>query len=143
MATGNGTLLGGRILLVRGDPTSRDVSTAALQTVGGATVTAVASAHEALAVIDDLPPHVLVTDLSLPDGDGRVLLDRVRALPRGRGGAMPVVALAPSARGGEATIAEGASLEGFQARLTTPVEAARLCATIAGVLQGRQPSASV
>ncbi len=141
MATGNGTLLGVRILLVRGDATSRDVSTAALQTVGGASVTAVASAHEALAVIDDLPPHVLVTDLSLPDGDGRLLLDRVRALPRARGGAMPVVALAPSEREDEATVDAGA-LEGFHARVTTPVDPARLCATIAGVLGGRQSAAS-
>jgi CheY-like chemotaxis protein len=141
MATGNGALLGVRILLVDGDANSRDASHAALQTVGGATVTAVASVHEALAVIERLPPHVLVTDLALPDGDGRLLLDRVRALPRGRGGAMPVVALAPSGRGDERTRNDRGA-EGFQAQLTTPVEPARLCATIAGVLQGGQSAAS-
>jgi CheY-like chemotaxis protein len=132
MATGNGALLGVRVLLVADDRDAREISHAALETLGGASVTAATSAHEALAIIERQPPHVLVTDLALHDEDGRWLLDRIRALPRERGGAMPVVALTPRAsrRGGDDTIARG-----FQARVTTPVEPALLCATVARVLQ--------
>ena len=131
MATGNGVLLGVRVLLVADDRNARETSHAALQPLGGASVMAATSAREALAMIERQPPHVLVTDLVLHDEDGRWLLDRIRALPRERGGAMPVVALTHGgfSPGGDDPIARG-----FQARVATPVEPAVLCATVARLL---------
>src|SRR5262245_42928501 len=124
MATGNGVLLGVRVLLVADDPKARATSHAALGTLGGANVTATASAREALALIERQPPHVLVTDLALPDENGRWLLDQVRALPRERGGGMPAVALmrADARHADHEQVAAG-----FQARVVMPVEAAALC----------------
>jgi CheY-like chemotaxis protein len=118
MATGNGALLGVRVLLVGGDADARGASRAALQSIGGAIVSAAASAREALAMIERQPPHVLVTDLVMRDEDGQWLLDRIRALPRERGGVMPVVAV------------------------TRPVEPAALCAAVARVLQTGHHSAA-
>lgn len=138
MATGNAALLGVRILLVAGDADERDASRAALQILGGAIVSAASSAREALAMIERQPPHVLVTDLAMRDEGGQWLLDRVRALPRERGGVMPVVALtgAESAHDPVETLAAS-----VQAHLTRPVEPATLCATVARVLQTGHDSA--
>ena len=138
MATGNGVLLGVRVLLVADDPRARATSHAALQTLGGASVTATASAREALALIERQPPHVLVTDVALRDENGRWLLDQVRALPRERGGGMPAVALMrdDARRADDERVATG-----FEARVATPVEAAVLCATVARVLQGGRRAA--
>jgi CheY-like chemotaxis protein len=139
MATGNGALLGVRVLLVGDDAGARDAARAALQILGGATVDAVPSAREALALIERQPPHVLVTDLVMPHEDGHWLLERIRALPRERGGLMPVIALVGSGAAQSEPDHAAARAEGFQARLSTPVEPAVLCATVARVLQGGDP----
>ena len=60
---------------------------------GGATVTAVDSADEALAALQQELPHVLVSDLSMPGKGGYWLIGQVRALPPERGGATPAAAL--------------------------------------------------
>jgi CheY-like chemotaxis protein len=62
---------------------------------GGATVTAVGSADEALAALQRERPHVLVSDLSMPGKGGYWLIGQVRALPPERGGATPAAALTP------------------------------------------------
>ena len=43
-------------------------------------------------------PHVLVSDISMPDEDGYALLRRVRALGLGGGARLPAVALTAYAR---------------------------------------------
>src|SRR2546428_6893945 len=60
----------------------------------GATVTAVDSAEDALEVLQRERPNVLLSDLSMPEGqDGYWLIGQVRALPPERGGATPAAAL--------------------------------------------------
>src|SRR6266436_456904 len=59
----------------------------------GATVTAVASADEALEALQRERPDVLVSDLTMPDKGGYWLISQVRALPPERGGATPAAAL--------------------------------------------------
>jgi CheY-like chemotaxis protein len=59
----------------------------------GATVTAVASADEALETLERERPDVLVSDLAMPDKGGYWLIGKVRALPLERGGATPAAAL--------------------------------------------------
>lgn len=142
MATGTGALLGVRILLVSHDAVARDAARAALQILGGATVSAAASAREALALVESQPPHVLVTDLVMPHEDGRWLLERIRALPPERGGVMPVIALTGAGSADPAPDREAAPGQGFQARLARPVEPDVLCATVARVLQGGPRSAA-
>jgi CheY-like chemotaxis protein len=59
----------------------------------GATVTAVATADEALETLERERPEVLVSALAMPDKGGYWLIGKVRGLPLERGGATPAAAL--------------------------------------------------
>jgi CheY-like chemotaxis protein len=59
----------------------------------GALVTAVGSAEEALAILQEERPDVLLSDLAMPGRGGYWLIGQVRALPPERGGATPAAAL--------------------------------------------------
>jgi len=60
----------------------------------GATVIPVDSAEDALEVLQRERPNVLLSDLSMPEGqDGYWLIGQVRALPPERGGTTPAAAL--------------------------------------------------
>ena len=85
--------LGGvHVLVVDNSPYIRAVVTSMLEEYG-ATVTAVATAEEALEVLDRESPAVLVSALAMPDKGGYWLIGKVRALPPERGGATPAAAL--------------------------------------------------
>ena len=86
-------LHGVRVLVVDDMPYVRDVVTEILER-DGATVTAVGTAEEALEVLQRERPTVLLSDLSMPEGqDGYWLIGQVRALPPERGGTTPAAAL--------------------------------------------------
>jgi CheY-like chemotaxis protein len=86
----------------------------------GATVTAVATADEALELLERERPDVLVSALAMPDKGGYWLIGRVRDLPpERRGGATPAAALTGFAgpehrasilRGGSSTTSRRRSL---------------------------------
>ncbi|WP_175687232.1 hybrid sensor histidine kinase/response regulator [Burkholderia anthina] len=122
-----------RILIVDDDATTRASLTAALTTLG-AVVAIAASGREALAVVADMRPTVVLSDLAMPDGDGFWLLD---ALRRGRanGGSPPAVrVLAVTAHAGLAD--ERRALEaGFDGYLCKPVDVRELAHKIAHVTQ--------
>ena len=61
--------------------------------LAGAGVTAVTGAEEALAVLQEERPDVLLSDLAMPGRGGYWLIGQVRALPPERGGATPAAAL--------------------------------------------------
>jgi CheY-like chemotaxis protein len=85
--------LGGvRVLLVDSSPYIRAVVTAMLED-SGATVTAVATAEEALETLERERPEVLVSALAMPDKGGYWLIGKVRGLPLERGGSTPAAAL--------------------------------------------------
>ena len=52
-----------------------------------------ASAREALEALERRAPHVLVSDIAMPEEDGYSLVAQIRALPAERGGRIPAVAL--------------------------------------------------
>jgi len=84
---------GVRVLVVNDMRPVRQVVTDILE-CAGATVTAVDSAEDALEVLQRERPNVLLSDLSMPEGqDGYWLIGQVRALPPERGGATPAAAL--------------------------------------------------
>jgi CheY-like chemotaxis protein len=58
----------------------------------GATVSAVGTAEEALAVLQAERPDVLLSDLAMPGHGGYWLIGKVRALPPELGGATPAAA---------------------------------------------------
>ena len=83
---------GVRVLVVDDAPYVREVVTDIL-TQDGASVTAVGSAEEALAVLQWQRPDVLLSDLAMPGKGGYWLIGQVRALPPERGGVIPAAAL--------------------------------------------------
>jgi CheY-like chemotaxis protein len=96
MRTGPGlddVYLGGVSVLVVDDCNLVRATVAAMLEHYGATVTAVASADEALEALVRERPDVLVSDLAMPDKGGYWLIGQVRALRPERGGATPAAAL--------------------------------------------------
>jgi signal transduction histidine kinase/DNA-binding response OmpR family regulator len=94
----------------------------------GADVTCAASASEALDRIADVRPHVLVSDLGMPELDGLALIQCVRNLPADRGGLTPAIALTAYAHGDDTQRALAA---GFQMHLAKPVDPASLALAVA------------
>jgi len=118
-----------RLLVVDDDEDSRDLI--GLMLAGqGATVSSASSAGEALRLVADSPPDVLVSDIGMPDVNGYSLIRRVRTLPGHRGGRTPAVALTAYAR---AEDGERAFAAGFQAHVTKPVDPDRLTAVVANL----------
>jgi CheY-like chemotaxis protein len=89
--------------------------------------------HEALEQIRTRLPHVIVSDLGMPEHDGYDLIRAVRALPTERGGAIPAAALSAFARSEDR---RRAIMAGFQTHVAKPVEPAELVAIVAS-LAGR------
>ena len=97
----------------------------------GARVLAAGSAGEALNLIAEHDPDVLVADIGMPEVDGFELLRRVRALTPGRAARMPAIALTAFARSEDRTRALRA---GFQVHVAKPVDPPELVATVASVV---------
>ncbi|HEV7800946.1 MAG TPA: response regulator, partial [Burkholderiales bacterium] len=88
------------------------------------------NAVEALAVVQQHRPHVLVSDIGMPDVDGYELLRRIRTLGEANGGKLPAIALTAFARSEDRTRALRA---GFLVHVSKPVEPSELIATVAAV----------
>jgi CheY-like chemotaxis protein len=115
-------LRGIRILVVDDDPDTLDIVGAMLR-LAGAIVTPVGSADEAMAAVREATPHVMVSDISMPDRDGLSLVKELRALSPLSGGCLPAIAL--TADGSEATRYAATKL-GFDRFLVKPVEPDKL-----------------
>jgi CheY-like chemotaxis protein len=85
-------LYGLKILVVDDDQDTRDLLEWVLRRVG-AEVVAVSSARAAMEALEKDRPHILVSDIAMPEEDGLSLMRRIRALPREHGGRIPAVAL--------------------------------------------------
>jgi CheY-like chemotaxis protein/anti-sigma regulatory factor (Ser/Thr protein kinase) len=122
-------LEGLHLLVVDDEADARDLVEHLLRE-SGAVVTVAASGAQALEHIGAHPPDLLVSDIGMPGMDGLELIRRVRALPAGRGGAMPAIALTAFARSEERTRSLQA---GFQLHVAKPVEEAELVAAVASL----------
>jgi signal transduction histidine kinase/ActR/RegA family two-component response regulator len=118
-----------RILVVDDDADGRTLTTLVL-TQARASVRAVASAREALQLLEVERPDVLVSDIGLPDEDGYSLIRRVRQHEAEQGGFLPAIALTGYARAEDRIRALAA---GFQAHVVKPLAPAELIAVIADV----------
>jgi CheY-like chemotaxis protein len=97
----------------------------------GASVTAVSNAADALAVLTESVPDLLLSDIGMPDTNGYLLLQQVRALPPEQGGLVPAIAL--TAYAGEIDYQQ-ALAAGFQRHLSKPLDPQKLVQAILGVL---------
>ncbi len=125
-------LKGVRVLVVDDEADSREFITIVLQQCQ-AEVRAVGSVPEALQMITDWKPDVLVGDISMPEEDGYSLIRKVRSQPPEQGGKIPAAALTVYARAEERM---RAIQEGYQLHLPKPIEPAEL-ATVVASLVGR------
>ncbi|MCC6953786.1 MAG: response regulator, partial [Deltaproteobacteria bacterium] len=91
------------------------------------------SAREALEIFSTFAPHVLISDIGMPDVDGYELMRRIRALGGDSGGSIPSAALTAFARLEDRT---RALMAGYHTHLAKPIDANELVATVAS-LAGR------
>ncbi|HEY9851269.1 MAG TPA: response regulator [Leptolyngbyaceae cyanobacterium] len=124
-------LNGLRVLVVDDDPDVREFVAVVLED-GGAKVTAVASASEALKTIKKWQPDVLVSDIGMPEEDGYAFIRKVRNSER-KGRFLPAAALTAYIREEDRTKALEA---GFQIHLSKPIDSRTLVNAIAD-LAGR------
>ncbi|MBX9255436.1 PAS domain S-box protein [Desmonostoc muscorum CCALA 125] len=126
------SLVGVRVLVVDDQIDSREFITTVLQQYQ-AEVQAVESVQEALQVISQWKPDVLVSDIGMPQEDGYSLIRKVRSQSPELGGNIPAAALTAYARAEDRM---RAIQEGYQMHLPKPVEPAEL-ATVVASLVGR------
>lgn len=122
-------LNGVKVLLVDDQNDARAVFTTMLNQYG-AEVTSVSTAAEAIEVLQQLKPDVLVSDIAMPGEDGFGLIKRVRSLPPEYGGKTPAVALSATTTKNDQSILAA----GFQRHLMKPVDPAELAETVASVI---------
>ena len=121
-------LAGLRVLLVEDDADARALVRAILE-AHGAQVDVADSAPRALAMLAEVAPDVLVSDIGMPGHDGHWLVRQVRADAREAIRRMPAVALTAFAGEADRTRALEA---GFDAYVSKPIDEAGLVQCLAG-----------
>ncbi len=104
----------------------------ALLSMQGAEVRTAGSASDALAVLDEWRPDVLISDIGMPGEDGYALIGRVRARAARASGAVPAVALTAYARVEDRIRVLAA---GFDMHVAKPIDPAELVAVVARLSQ--------
>ena len=121
------SLDGLRVLLVDDEPEARQIiSTVIART--GAEVKVCESVGEALEVLTQWKPDVLMSDIAMPGEDGYSLISKVRSLPRESGGNIPAAAFTAYARDEDR---ERALEAGYQMHIAKPVSSGQLVTMIA------------
>jgi len=121
MATND--LAGVHVLVVEDTDDSREMLRVALEYCG-ALVTTAASAEEAKRVLETLRPHVLLSDIAMPD-DGLELIREVKTVAQTRGIRIPAIAITAYRGRREELLAEG-----FVELVEKPLDPIALCGTI-------------
>ena len=123
-------LEGLRILVVDDDPDALNLLTAILTGAGAVTRTALSS-PEALRVIEQWRPDVLVSDIEMPGEDGYTLIRRIRARSAEEGGKTPAIALTAYGRAQDRMLSLTA---GYSMHVPKPVDPGELTTIIASVV---------
>jgi CheY-like chemotaxis protein len=117
------------VLVVDDSPDIRELITRMLEREG-ATVTAIGTAEQALDLLEQLRPDVLLSDLEMPKQDGLWLIRKVRSLAPDRGGLTPAACLTGST---EPEARARILRAGFQYHIAKPVDVSRLLGVV-GIL---------
>jgi CheY-like chemotaxis protein len=96
-------------------------------------VRAARSVEDATEAFPTFAPHVVLSDIGMPDHDGYELLARLRELPEGR--RVPAIALTAMARGEDRIKTLRA---GFQLHISKPVDSSELVAVVHNLAALRQ-----
>jgi len=131
-ASSNLALTGVRVLVVDDDPNAVELNREILTQAGGQ-VQGCAGAEDALLMLQQWRPDVLVSDIEMPRVDGYSLIRRVRALDPDRGGKTPALALSAYGRLEDRV---RSLMAGFNFHVPKPVDPRELV-TIVASLAGR------
>jgi signal transduction histidine kinase/CheY-like chemotaxis protein len=119
-------LEGAHVLIVDDEHDARELLRAMLADTG-AHLSEADSAGDALRLIRDDPPDIVLADIAMPDQDGYALMRAVRALPDGAGDSVRAIAVSAYARREDRQRAREA---GFNEHLGKPVQLDELFETI-------------
>ncbi|ACC80914.1 type II toxin-antitoxin system ParD family antitoxin [Nostoc punctiforme] len=128
------SLNGLRVLVVDDEADGRELVGFILQQ-HGALVSQAASVAQAWSALESGMPHILISDLGMPEEDGYSFIRRIRALPIEKGGRMPAIALSAYAKEEDR---RRALLTGFQMYLSKPFDPDELLIMVAS-LSGQFP----
>lgn len=124
-------LAGLRVLVVDDEADTRNFLSFMFEEYG-AFATAVASVDEALAVLEQAKPDILISDIGMSEQDGYTLIRKLRSLEPEKGGHIPAIALTAYTREEDRLEALSA---GFQQHLSKPIDPNKLIAAVANVLE--------
>lgn len=127
-----------RVLVVDDDVSTLEMLTAVLDH-GGAQVKNSTSAANALELLQQWKPDLLLSDIAMPDKNGYWLIAKLRELEEARGGRIPAVALTAYVRVEDRVRVLKAGYDMF---VPKPVHLSELMATLAGLVSTK-PSASI
>ena len=116
-------LAGVHVLVVEDTDDSRELFRMALEYCG-ALVTTAASAEEAKRILENLRPHVLVSDIGMPD-DGVELIREVKTVAQTKGLHVPAIAITAYRDRREELLAEG-----FAELVEKPINPIALCEVV-------------
>lgn len=111
-----------RVLVVDDEPDARDLVAYVLETCG-MVVQIAGAASEALATLERFTPHVIVSDIGMPNQDGYMLIRAIRALADPTRRDIPAIALTAFALDEDRKHALAA---GFNQHMAKPVEPSML-----------------
>ncbi|MBD2665014.1 hybrid sensor histidine kinase/response regulator [Richelia sinica] len=120
-----------RVLFVDDDADSRDFVAYVLEREGAKVIT-VASAGETLQVLENSQIDVLISDISMPEMDGYMLMRQIRGWGKTQNLKIPAIAL--TAYAGEYSQSQAIEA-GFQLHLPKPIVAEELVSAIASVIR--------
>ncbi|WP_373535777.1 PAS domain S-box protein [Microcoleus sp.] len=122
-----GMLAGLKVLVVDDEPDNREFLIVALEQLG-AQATAAASAQEAIELLQQSPPDILVSDIGMPVEDGYSLIRKVRSSQSDKIKRLPAVALTAYASEQDRDRAIDA---GYDEHLAKPIDPARFASVLA------------
>ncbi len=123
-------LEGLRVLVVEDNEDTQLLLTFLLED-SGADVAVTASAYEALAVLEQTQPDILLCDIGLPEIDGCTLIRKIRAMSK-QIKQIPAIALTAYS---QETAEKEALASGFQAYFVKPIEPNKFVNSVANVLK--------
>lgn len=133
-ATSEVRLQGLRILVVDDEPDTSELLRRLLNRAG-AQASVAGSVSEALAAFYSMRPHLLVSDISMPEEDGCVLVQRLRR----SGFAIPAVAVTANAGFDDR---EHALAAGFDAYMPKPIDSRELLQLLSALARKRGMTAA-
>jgi signal transduction histidine kinase/ActR/RegA family two-component response regulator len=130
------SLDGVTVLVVDDEPDARSLVKRLLED-SNATVFTACSAKEALQLVEEKRPQVLVSDIGMPIEDGYLLIQKIRTLEKRNGCFTPALALTAYARGEDR---DHAIRHGFQGHIRKPVQPGELLTSVAILAKRRHTS---